>query len=378
MPAGGDNQLGTVADQVILGTIHVMRRLLASGVAFVLASAVALFALWPADGGAPELPEELTGWNQTLSLMCSDGDQVACTQLRAVKLALAGDIAAAAERIHDDAIASDAYRARCHDVSHVVGRIATEVLGIEKTLSTASGGCGGGLLHGAEEQWGYSRTVEEIEQGGAEMCDLLRPLNPTAVDGCAHAIGHALYNALSDPFDAADRCPGIFPDGLRETCAEGAVMAHVDQLDGPLSRAELSDAYAQCPTLQGYAANLCMVALGRTLVRSLDKDVAVSMQFCLDEAGPLGMHCAMGVGHEAAYQLNPQPERMAQQCLAIGGPLLDGCLAGGAKLIGIDFLRPEVSQEICDLNPSGPGALCREVLDIVQRNSAGLRELETR
>lgn len=366
---------------VTSGTVPLMRRVLASLLALAMASAVAVYAVWPSTDSVHELPEDLTSWNQTLGLSCSDGDQVACTQLRAVKLALAGEIVAAAERIHDDAIASDAYRARCHDVSHVVGRIATEVLGIEKTLSTVSGGCGGGLLHGAEEQWGYTRSAAEIEDGGAQMCDLLQSVNPTAVDGCAHAIGHALFNALEDPFDAADRCPGIFPEGLRETCAEGAVMAYVDQLKESLTYDELRSTYAKCPSLQGYAANLCNVALGRTLVRSLDKDVVASMQFCADAydpSDPFAMYCAMGVGHEAAYQLNPQPERMVEQCLSIGGPLLDGCLAGGAKLIGIDFLRPEVSEQVCARNPGGPGWMCREVLAVVNRNSEGLRELEQR
>lgn len=325
-----------------------------------------------------QLPSELTQWDRTLSLECDNGDQVSCSQLKAVRIALAGDVTASAQMIHDDAEASDAYRARCHDVSHIVGRIATEVIGIENTLNTMSGGCGGGILHGAEEQWGYSRTTEQIERDAAAMCDLLRSLNPAAMDGCAHAIGHALYNAEDDPFTAAGRCPGIFPPGMSESCAEGSVMAYVDQLNGPLDEAELVTAYNGCQGLGRAAGRLCAIALGRTLVRSLDVSIPASMSFCLRHAGDLGPHCALGVGHEAAYQLNPEPVRMVEQCLAVGGPLLDGCLAGGAKLIGIDFLRPELSEEVCNRNPQGAGELCRETLELIQRNSSEIRDLEER
>lgn len=212
------------------------------------------------------------------------------------------------------------------------------------------------------------------------MCELLRMTNETAVDGCVHAIGHALYDSIKDPFVGAAKCPEIFEnENLLSACAEGSVMAYVDQIPGPLTEEQLRSDYQSCPKLdKGYSSELCAGALGRALVRSLDKDVARSLQFCIDNAGALTDFCVIGVGHEAAYQKNPKPEEMAPQCLSFGGKYLDACLAGGAKLIGIDFLRPEVSEQICKLNPAGIGPRCNEVLDIVWRNSKGLRELEKR
>lgn len=363
-----------------------MKKAVAIVATLALALVGAVVALRSVDTQRFSLTPDLTYLAQELAGDCVGGDKVSCQQLRAVDLAISGDVEGASRLIDNDADKSDAYRSRCHDVSHMVGRISYAVIGIERTFSELPGGCGGGLHHGAQEQWGHGRSTVEIIAEAKEMCALSRTVNYAAFGACVHSIGHSLEGSSDDPYDAARVCSVIFSDDDADVCAEGSIMSYVDKYSTdirkktrpPASLTELEKYFERCNELRGESVDLCVVSLGRLLYRSLYRDAAEAMAFCNGVPGALATECAFGVGHEIAYNFNPEPERVAETCVAIGGPLLDGCLAGGAKLVGVDFLRPEGSQRVCEANPAGVGPRCQRVLNMLVGYVSALRALEDR
>lgn len=113
----------------------------------------------------------------------------------------------------------------CHIPGHDIGK---EVLKIYKgswrdaIINTAYDVCGGGLVHGLYDEWGFSKHTDEEWVEFAGYCVEALSIRHNV---CADGLGHAAYESVGKDMSKALRICDLFPDfDLPHFCAIGVAM----------------------------------------------------------------------------------------------------------------------------------------------------------
>lgn len=124
---------------------------------------------------------------------------------------------------------SEPVYARCHEVTHYLGRTEYEkTKDLASVMATCNSTCQGGCYHGAVEQFfkdNRSLSDSQIRSLFPKICDPIQSLSGIKYDECQHGLGHAgmLLSANNVP-QSLTLCDTLADVAARERCYSGVFM----------------------------------------------------------------------------------------------------------------------------------------------------------
>jgi hypothetical protein len=361
------------------------RRLLTtvlSGMLLVVSVVVSISVI---DGqGDPEIRnvKEIQRAHLALVGHCRGGDRTICEMLPVLELAFDGDTTGALEMLEGFQNRDDDFRTKCHEISHIIGKVSYYEIGIAATIKDLPGGCAGGIHHGALEQWGFDDSLEHMQEIAGSVCDPLLDEGSVSHEVCVHGVGHALERNILGWERAADLCEKVYEEGDRGSCVIGAVSSqmtvHHAELKVPYRMDEIEDFIQRCQTLPADMAAGCVdVVMYQALPTLAGPRFAEGLALCL-RLENYDENCANGVGMTAANANVGDPGVVVEICRDNAGDLLDACLGGGSMWVAMNLQNESLAREICTPDGQVLGSRCREVLDQIEEIVKGQRNLDTR
>jgi hypothetical protein len=360
-----------------------MRKILLAVVPLVVSVMVA-GVFYAVSGGSSKV--ELTAGAQRaydiLAGKCARGNTAACDQLKIAEVARELEFDRAIEMIQQRMVGDAFFEAECHQVAHIIGRIAYRQIGISDVVDSMPGICRAGLIHGAQEEWADDKELNVLIAEARTLCNSLEKLGGAALDTCTHGIGHTFEHELQDWVAAAKLCEENLEGWKAAACLSGAIMSYVDfeTENGRLrDDASLLGLFNRCDEFTEQGVVECARAAGLAMMRGKINDIPVSSSLCAQgERRDLAENCMVGVGMETGYLHAPNPPQAIVVCNALAADSVDPCLAGAALWIATNQMDVQAATTICSAQPEGRRKYCDIIMEQVQRQSDSMTQLEQR
>lgn len=224
----------------------------------------------------------------------------------------------------------------CHEPSHMLGAILTpERLAGVQFASV----CTDGLLHGAFETWGKSKSLTQASEQVLGLCA------PLGAHSCAHVAGHALYKAAPDYKVALEECRAlkVFTEG----CANGVVMLVFEELRSKNAKPSLQQVAEVCSVLEEETKPVCEEELPwQWTLSGLSWEETITG--CANVSKEGRSACARGSGRIAYAGGNYTPAETFDRCAkGVDKNIVSWCIASAANEVGQNSLtqNPDV---VCD------------------------------
>lgn len=312
---------------------------------------------------------------------CVRGNAASCEQLKIVDVARQLDFTAAIGMIKERSEGDDFFAGECHQVAHIIGRIAYAEFGIRRVVETMPGICRAGIIHGAQEEWSDDKSLGDMAEQARTLCDGLEQLGAAALVTCTHGIGHSFEHELGDWVTAAQLCEQHLSNWNAANCVSGAVMSFIDvETEAGRLRddAALRSVYDRCDTFGPLGTLECARAAGLAIMAGKGYDVASSAQLCMAGKTALVEECMTGVGSENGYRNAADPMNAAKVCLTLPGSVQDPCLAGSAWWVSTNLMDADLAKRICAARPEGIGPACELIMSTADQQASSMRLLENR
>jgi hypothetical protein len=350
----------------------------------LLASLLVATGFYVVSNGSSKV--ELTAGAQRaydlLAGKCQRGNEAACEQLKITEVARGLEFDQAIAMIEQQMVGDAFFEAECHQVAHIIGRIAYTQMGIAKVVDTMPGICRAGLIHGAQEEWADDKELDILTEEARTLCNSLEELGGAALDTCTHGIGHTFEHELQDWVGAGKLCEQTLEGWKAAACLSGAVMSFVDieTENGRLrDNASLLQLFNRCDEFSEQGVVECSRAAGLAMMRGKVNDIPVSSQLCaLGERPDMVSNCVLGVGMETGYLNATNPPKAIEDCMVLANDAQDPCLAGAALWIATNQMDTAAATAICDGRPAGRRQYCDTIMEQVQRQSDSMSRLEQR
>ena len=316
-----------------------------------------------------------------LSDKCTRGNQAACDQMKIVEIALNLDFDGAIKMIKDRSVGDDFFAAECHQVAHIIGRIAYVELGIKPVVDTMPGICRAGIIHGAQEEWSDDKELDVLVKEARTLCASLEEIGGSALDTCTHGIGHSYEHELGDWVAAGKLCEETLEGWKGAACLSGAVMSFIDieTETGRLADEEnLMSIYNKCDSFTPPGIVECSRSTGLAFMAGTGNNVSQSADICNKGKSNLIGDCLVGVGMQNGYVNAATPQSSAAICMNLPGSSQDPCLAGAALWIATNMMDVEASKQICATSPKDQGKFCKLIMSQVEAQSKSMEQLENR
>lgn len=358
-----------------------MRKFLVALVPLVLASLVGTFVIVSESSTKVELSKGAQNAYSLLSDKCTRGNSAACEQMKIVDVALKLDFDGAIQMIKDRSDGDDFFAAECHQVAHIIGRIAYVELGIKPVVDTMPGICRAGIIHGAQEEWSDDRELDELVREARTLCASLEEIGGSALDTCTHGIGHSFEHELGDWVAAGQLCEENLEGWKGAACLSGAVMSYIDietEAGRLADKDSLMRIYDKCDSFSEPGIVECSRSSGLAFMAGTGNDVAGSAKICTSGKSALIGDCMVGVGLQNGYVNAAAPQGAVASCMNLDDSIKDPCLAGAALWIATNLMDVPASKQICAARPEGQGEFCKLIMSQVEQQSKSMEQLENR
>jgi len=358
-----------------------MRKFLVALVPLVLASLIGTFVVISESSTKVELSKGAKNAYSLLSDKCSRGNSAACEQLKIVEMAMKLDFDGAIKMIKDRSVGDNFFAAECHQVAHIIGRIAYGELGIKPVVDTMPGICRAGIIHGAQEEWSDDKDLDELIREARTLCASLEEIGGSALDTCTHGIGHSFEHELGDWVAAGQLCEENLEGWIGAACVSGAVMYYfvIESEAGRLADKEnLMRIYDKCDSFSEPGIVECSRSSGLAFMAGTRNDVARSAEICTGGKSALIGDCMVGVGMQNGYVNAASPQGAVTTCMNLPGSIQDPCLAGSALWIATNLMDVQASREICATRTEGDEKFCKLIMSQVGQQSKSMEQLENR
>jgi hypothetical protein len=358
-----------------------MRKFLAAIVPLALASLVGGYIV---IGGNAEKVDLSKGAQRAYSLLsdkCARGNAAACDQMKIVEIALNLDFDGAIKMIKDRSEGDDFFAAECHQVAHIIGRIAYVELGIKPVVDTMPGICRAGIIHGAQEEWSDDKDLDVLVREARTLCASLEDIGGSALDTCTHGIGHSYEHELGDWVAAGKLCEETLEGWKGAACLSGAVMSYIDvetEAGRLADEGNLMNIYNKCDSFSPPGIIECSRSTGLAFMAGTGNNVSRSAEICKGGKSELVGDCMVGVGMQNGYVNAATPQGSVAACMTLPGSVQDPCLAGAALWIATNMMDVPASKQICATRPEGQGEFCKLIMSQVEAQSKSMELLENR
>ena len=224
----------------------------------------------------------------------------------------------------------------CHDLAHIVGRVAYELFG-PVTVTLIIHECQSGSLHGAIEALFADRGTTNLDATIREVCSYTH--RQFDRHNCTHGIGHglmawtsydlpealALCDYTATPVDALSCQTGVFMEN--GVAGQTGIMGHTSEY------IDLDDPHYPCNIVQDRFVDSCYTFQTSIMLVALGYDYDQIAAACTDAAGATARHTCFGsLGRDiSAREVHNHALTITVCGAAPTGELRVACLTGAAQ-----------------------------------------------
>jgi hypothetical protein len=238
--------------------------------------------------------------------------------------------------------------ARCHEVTHYLGRDGYEKnKSVPKSYALCTEACWGGCYHGVMEQYFADKNFtlgvddDKIAHELTTICGTRRDYTmPGEYNECIHGLGHAMmFITNEDLIRSLKYCDLLQDQGYRETCYGGVFMENSSSStnrDHPSAYIDLSDPLYPCDILDEQYLSICYRYQSSYFSEISKYDWKKVSQLCELEPQAYknscyGMIGSNQVGYTSKYDV------MRADCALVPPEYQTDCITGVVSSIGARF-----------------------------------------
>jgi hypothetical protein len=230
----------------------------------------------------------------------------------------------------------------CHQITHVVGRTASERLGLA-AFRDGTDLCASGYYHGVTEGVMQAIGPERIMDQAQTVCDEFRQSNGLSYlhYNCIHGMGHGFMAVFgTDVFRSLEGCDGLTATWERQHCYSGVFMENLTAMEypeRPSRHLSPDQPLYPCTVVQATYKEECYVKQTTYALYVRNGDFTAVFKLCQKDAEPdFQAVCYQGIGGDAAITSNKYVIGVAAQTatarqLCLLGPDVaarENCIAG--------------------------------------------------
>jgi hypothetical protein len=303
----------------------------------------------------------------------ASGNDYACYQKRYRDLVRGSGAEAAFSELKNEYTKNEFVRANCHQLTHVIGRAATDLYGdLPTTYAQGDDFCTGGYYHGAAERFVAQISLDKILKEANTLCADLGEHRKYSFShyNCAHGIGHGFMRVLGNELlESLKACDALTDGWEKDPCYAGVFMQKMIAEDDASHRSEPLNAdrpLYPCTDVEDRYKTECYRIQISYALRLQGNDFSKVFKVCESVEDDFRPACYEGVGGYASVQSIQQKTTDEAQLASTStlcklGENLEArfnCVAGAAKQFVLHYRGDMQAKALCESFDADLRALC--------------------
>jgi hypothetical protein len=268
---------------------------------------------------AQPAPSEPTGTREVATAVatavapvdCSGASvsEYACYQRRYQALVRELGVEAAFAELKGEIARDDLASSNCHQLTHVIGRVAAEIYGdISGSYARGDSLCGSGYYHGVMETVVAKIGPEKVLEEANTLCADLRERQERSIYhyNCAHGLGHGFMGIQENElFESLETCETLPDTWERNRCYGGVFMENVLVEDDPSHPSKYLKAdrpLYPCDEVGTRYKDECYQRQTSEALKTQGNDFARVFDLCSTVEDGFRPSCYQGIGWDASVQ----------------------------------------------------------------------------
>ncbi|HLL40986.1 MAG TPA: hypothetical protein VK357_15180, partial [Rubrobacteraceae bacterium] len=270
----------------------------------------------------------------------ASANDYACYQERYQGLVQGSGVEAAFTELKSEYDKNEFIKAQCHQITHVIGRAATDVYGdIPNTYSKGDNFCWSGYYHGAMEATVAKIGPDKILNEADTIC---APLGEGDQKhsfyhyNCVHGLGHGFMGVQNNElFESLEVCDTMTDDWERESCYSGAFMENImakDNPSHPSKELRADEPLYPCTEVEKKYKPQCYLMQTSYALETLGNDFQKVFELCGTVESEFRPTCYQSLGRDASGITSSDVDRTNANCmLGEDYEARSNCVIGAAK-----------------------------------------------
>lgn len=287
----------------------------------------------------------------------ASANDYACYQERYQGLVQGSGVEAAFTELKSEYDKNEFIKAQCHQITHVIGRAATDVYGdIPNTYSKGDNFCWSGYYHGAMEATVAKIGPDKILKEADTIC---APLGEGDQKhsfyhyNCVHGLGHGFMGVQNNElFESLEVCDTMTDDWERESCYSGAFMENImakDNPSHPSKELRADEPLYPCTEVEKKYKPQCYLMQTSYALETLGNDFQKVFELCGTVESEFRPTCYQSLGRDASGITSSDVDRTNANCmLGEDYEARSNCVIGAAKDFISYYSRDTEAKELCD------------------------------
>ncbi|HLL57449.1 MAG TPA: hypothetical protein VK359_05945 [Rubrobacteraceae bacterium] len=287
----------------------------------------------------------------------ASANDYACYQERYQGLVQGSGVEAAFTELKSEYDKNEFIKAQCHQITHVIGRAATDVYGdIPNTYSKGDNFCWSGYYHGAMEATVAKIGPDKILKEADTIC---APLGEGDQKhsfyhyNCVHGLGHGFMGVQNNKlFESLEVCDTMTDDWERESCYSGAFMENImakDNPSHPSKELRADEPLYPCTEVEKKYKPQCYLMQTSYALETLGNDFQKVFELCGTVESEFRPTCYQSLGRDASGITSSDVDRTNANCmLGEDYEARSNCVIGAAKDFISYYSRDTEAKELCD------------------------------
>jgi hypothetical protein len=287
----------------------------------------------------------------------ASANDYACYQERYQGLVQGSGVEAAFTELKSEYDKNEFIKAQCHQITHVIGRAATDVYGdIPNTYSKGDNFCWSGYYHGAMEATVAKIGPDKILNEADTIC---APLGEGDQKhsfyhyNCVHGLGHGFMGVQNNElFESLEVCDTMTDDWERESCYSGAFMENImakDNPSHPSKELRADEPLYPCTEVEKKYKPQCYLMQTSYALETLGNDFQKVFELCGTVESEFRPTCYQSLGRDASGITSSDVDRTNANCmLGEDYEARSNCVIGAAKDFISYYSRDTEAKELCD------------------------------
>lgn len=302
----------------------------------------------------------------------ASANDYACYQERYQGLVQGSGVEAAFTELKSEYDKNEFIKAQCHQITHVIGRAATDVYGdIPNTYSKGDNFCWSGYYHGAMEATVAKIGPDKILNEADTIC---APLGEGDQKhsfyhyNCVHGLGHGFMGVQNNElFESLEVCDTMTDDWERESCYSGAFMENImakDNPSHPSKELRADEPLYPCTEVEKKYKPQCYLMQTSYALETLGNDFQKVFELCGTVESEFRPTCYQSLGRDASGITSSDVDRTNANCmLGEDYEARSNCVIGAAKDFISYYSRDTEAKELCDSFDADLRKVCLETAE---------------
>ncbi len=264
-------------------------------------------------------------------------------------------------------------KSQCHQLAHVVGRVAYEKYqNLSETFSAGDKYCWSGYYHGAIEELTKVKGYNYIVKNSNSVCKEIATAQPHSFYhyNCVHGLGHGFMLVLEgNLFKSLSSCDSLTDDWERTSCYGGVFMQNIMNEQGPDADSSYPAAYLKpdqpmypCTVVDKKYKDQCYLMQTSYALQTVNYDFQKVFMLCSNVEPEYIETCYRSLGRDASGTSISDVHATKNNCLL--GPTLEAqayCIDGAVRDFISYFHSDKQAYELCNSVPEDLQLNCRAV-----------------